>query len=102
MTDMITPAFLAMARNTDPAAGGIVFDSAERHRILGGKSARLLRRGDRVALRDLNPDLEEGTAVIDQVRPSVGTTVHVLTIGGNAYLVRGSRLVLVIRDGAEA
>jgi hypothetical protein len=102
MTDTITPAFLAMAKNAGPAASKIIFSSTERRRILGGKSARLLRRGDRVALRDLNPDLEEGTAVVDQVRPSVGTTVHVLTIGGNAYLVRGSRLVLVTRDGAEA
>lgn len=102
MTDTITPAFLAMAKDTGPAVSGIIFSSTDRHRILGGKSARLLRRGDRVALRDLNPDLEEGTAVVDQVRPSVGTTVHVLTIGANVYLVRGSRLVLVTRDGAEA
>lgn len=98
MTDTITPAFLAMAKDTGPAASGITFSSTDRHRILGGKSARLLRRGNRVALRDLNPDLKAGTAVVEQVRPSVGSTVHVLTKGGDTHLVRGSRLVLVVRD----
>ena len=102
MTDIVTPAFFDLAVN----AGGItvhaaVWDATERHRILGGKSARLLRRGDRVALRDLNPDLNGGTAVVEQVRPSVGSTVHVLTRGGEAHLVRGSRLVLVTREAGD-
>lgn len=98
MPDTITPAFLEMAKDANRGPLDVAFCSTERHRILGGKSARLLRRGDRVALRDLNPDLEEGTVVVDQVRPSVGNTVHVLTVDADAYLVRGSRLVLVTRD----
>jgi hypothetical protein len=60
MTDTITPAFLAMAKNAGPAASKIIFSSTERRRILGGKSARLLRRGDRVALRDLKPRPRRG------------------------------------------
>ncbi|MDO5865194.1 MULTISPECIES: hypothetical protein [Paenarthrobacter] len=97
MTDTITPAFLDITKDSGPAVQETLFPSTERHRILGGKSARMLRRGDRVALRDLNPDLDGGTAVVEQVRPSVGSTVHVLTTGGDAHLVRGSRLVLVAR-----
>lgn len=101
MTDTITPAFLDIVKDGGAAVQDAMFRSTERHRILGGKSARLLRRGDRVALRDLNPDLDEGTAVVEQVRPSVGSTVHVLIRGGEAHLVRGSRLVLVSRDPEE-
>lgn len=98
MADPFTPAFIEMAKDASLGALDTMFRSTERHRILGGKSARLLRRGDRVALRDLNPDLDEGTAVVEQVRPSVGSTVHVLIRGGQAHLVHGSRLVLVSRD----
>lgn len=98
MSDTITPAFLEMAKDAGLAPLEALFCATERYRILCGKSARLLRCGDRVALRDLNPDLEEGTVVVDQVRPSVGNTVHVMTLDGDAYLVRGSRLVLVARD----
>lgn len=101
MNDIITPAFLDMVKDGEPAIREMLSGALERHRILGGKSARLLRRGDRVALRDLNPDLEGGTAVIEQVRPSVGNTVHVLTRDGGVHLVRGSRLVLVTRDPKE-
>ncbi|BCW06902.1 hypothetical protein ACIQF8_03750 [Pseudarthrobacter sp. NPDC092184] len=97
MTDTITPAFLDIVKDGGPAVQEVLLRSTERHRILGGKSARMLRRGDRVALRDLNPDLDGGTAVVEQVRPSVGSTVHILTVGGEAHLVRGSRLVLVAR-----
>lgn len=74
MTDTITPAFLDIVKDGGPAVQEALLRSTERHRILGGKSARMLRRGDRVALRDLNPDLD-----------------------GEAHLVRGSRLVLVAR-----
>lgn len=101
MTDTITPAFHDILKDGGAELQDIVYCATERHRILGGKSARLLRRGDRVALRDLNPDLDGGTAVVEQVRPSVGSTVHVLTRGGEAHLVRGSRLVLVTRAPEE-
>ena len=65
-----------------------------------GKSARLLRRGDRVALHDLNPDRDEGTAVVDRVRSSSGRTVLVETVEAGSFLVRGSRLVLASRGHA--
>lgn len=98
MSDTITPAFLEMAKDAGIGPFEALFCVSERYRILCGKSARLLRRGDRVALRDLNPDLEEGTVVVDQVRRSVGNAVLVMTLDADAYLVRGSRLVLVARD----
>lgn len=98
MTDTITPTFLDIVKDDGTADADTLCCSSERHRILGGKSARMLRPGDRVALRDLNPDLDGGTAVVAQVRSSVDSTVHVLTAGGEAHLVRGSRLVLVTRD----
>ncbi|MFF1880206.1 hypothetical protein ACFVVC_01890 [Pseudarthrobacter sp. NPDC058196] len=98
MSDTITPAFLDIVKDGGAAVAETLCCSTERHRILGGKSARMLRQGDRVALRDLNPELDGGTAVVAQVRPSVGSTVHVLTAGGEAHLVRGSRLVIVTRD----
>lgn len=98
MPDTIAPAFLEIAIDTRLSELDVVLCATGRYRILCGKSARLLRGGDRVALRDLNPDLEKGTVVVDQVRPSVGNAVHVLTLDGGAYLVRGSRLVLVTRD----
>jgi hypothetical protein len=101
MTDAITPAFHDILEHGGAAVLETIFRSTERHRILGGKSARLLRRGDRVAMRDLNPDLDGGLGIIEQVRPSVGSTVHVLIRGGEAHLVRGSRLVLTNRDHSE-
>lgn len=105
MTDQITPAFLDIVASGGLAVREAVFRATERHRIIGGKSARLLRPGDRVALRDLGPGpageaRAHGSAVVRSARVAARDLVHVTTADGEAHLVRGSRLVLVVRDDA--
>ncbi|MFD9601999.1 hypothetical protein [Streptomyces sp. NPDC059970] len=98
MTDTLTPAFVEMAKGTSPETLDVFHRSTGRHLLFGSKSARLLRAGDRVAVRDLHPDRAElpGVAtVVDLSTPLSSGAVFVITAEHGVCLTPGSRLVLV-------
>ncbi|MFD2794592.1 hypothetical protein ACFS27_13630 [Promicromonospora vindobonensis] len=97
--DALTPAFCEMFQNPTPDFLDVVYRSTGRHRLFGGKSARLLRAGDMVALRDLpliRADVPGVATVVDASVSSTGTA-FVMTAEHGLFLTPGSRLVLVHR-----
>ena len=101
--DRLTPAFHQLVRDVAPEDLQRVFRATERHRLLGGKSIRLLRRGDRVAVSDLYPhsrhsNSASGIAVVTEAAVVRGDDVRVVTAEHGVYLVPGSRLVMVHRQ----
>ena len=97
--DTLTPAFREMFLSPVPGFLDLVYHSTERHRLFGGKSARLLRVGDRVALRDLHLVRAEVPGVATVVDTYVSSTgaAFVMTTAHGLFLTPGSRLVLVHR-----
>lgn len=114
MVDTITPSFIDLLQSaalSGPRASAApgpaaVLRSSDRRRIVGGKSARMLRAGDTVSRRDLG--LSEAGGTGDAQRSRVTTVaeartslrddlVRIRTVEGEAFLVRGSRLVVVMR-----
>ncbi|MFE4332518.1 hypothetical protein ACFRQM_24765 [Streptomyces sp. NPDC056831] len=98
MSITLTPAFVEMAEDTSPETLDVFYRSTGRRLLFGSKSARLLRVGDRVAVRDLHPDRAEPSGVATVVglstRLSSGA-VFVITAERGVFLTPGSRLVLV-------
>lgn len=97
--DTITPAFIEMVKEQTPDVLDVVYRSTERHRLIGGKNARLLHKGDIVALRDLHQDRTDVpgvTAVVGTYTTKTGTT-FVITDGHGTFYIPSSRLVLVRR-----
>lgn len=97
--DTLTPAFREMFQNPTPELLDVVYRSTGRHRLFGGKSARLLRAGDMVALRDLNLVRADvpGVATVVDTHVSPAGTAFVTTAEHGLFLTPGSRLVLVHR-----
>ena len=115
-SNFVTPAYNAFVDSAPDHVLDTIFTTQERHRLLGGKSARLLRKGDTVALCDLTTVGGEhvgrsydnalslnakmarnSTAVIfDTVIASTGD-VFVITQDQGAYKVPGHRLMLTFR-----
>ncbi|WP_181273563.1 hypothetical protein [Brevibacterium oceani] len=96
MTDIITNALIDLA--LDGKVSDLTFaESHGRHLAVAGKSARLLRPGDVVAVRDLAED-GIGTArvktVMDSRAPEHAGDVWVLT-EDTAHRIPGSRLLVV-------
>jgi len=100
--DAITPAFIGMTKAQTPEMLDLVYHSAERHRLFGGKSARLLRKGDILALRDLYPERigVRGMATVSSVYGTTAGTTLVITAMHGLFLIPGSRLVIVRRMAA--
>ena len=95
--DSITPAVNEMAKEQTPGLHGFMCRLTERHCLVCGKSARLLRPGDTVALRDLYPDRTdiEGVGTISNAYTSESGTTFVITLKHGMFLIPGSRLVPV-------
>lgn len=67
-------------------------------RFVGGKSARLLRGGETVALRDLTDDpASNGSFEIDSVVAYDEVAMVICSKDGNCHVVDGSRLIFVQR-----
>lgn len=104
MTDTLTPAFVEMAKSGTPAFLNMIFHSSGRHRLLAGKSARLLRAGDMVALRDLQTERNAEISGVTRVShahtgSNNPSTTYVVTDTPGAvyaiYQIPSARLVLV-------
>ncbi|PUB32538.1 hypothetical protein C8K30_1011064 [Promicromonospora sp. AC04] len=97
--DTLTPAFREWFQDPAPGFLDLVYRSTGRHRLLGGKSARLLRAGDLVAVRDLHPDRDErpGMAAVIGTHISPVGIAFVSTAEHGLFPTPGSRLVLVHR-----
>ena len=104
MTDTITPAFIEMAQSGAPVVLNSIFPSNGRHRLLAGKSARLLRAGDMVALHDLQTERNVEISGVTRVShahtgSNDPSTTYVVTDTPGAvyaiYQIPSARLVLV-------
>lgn len=98
-TDTITPALNEMLKKKAQDVLGAIYGSAERRRVIGGKSARLLRRGDTVALRDLRLDRADvpGLRTVSDASTSESGMTSVLTVQQDVLQIPASRLVCVCR-----
>lgn len=104
--DRFTPAFHQLVQEVAPSELQTIFRTTERHRIVGGKSVRLLCSGDRVAIGDLYPHSMDsrsasGVGVVTDADVVRGDDVRVVTAGHGTYLVAGSRLVLIHRKAGD-
>lgn len=107
LTDIPAKAWLAYDRHyvadrerLAVAAGGRqAFALSRLVRFVGGKSARLLRAGDTVALQDLSGDATHyGSALIIATTPHDEKDVAVLSNDAGCFVVPGSRLVFTHRE----
>ncbi len=99
VADPFIPAFLELAQELEL---GKIPNSETRHLVFTGKSARLLRTGDQVAMRDISAlrTTDPGVAEILSVRRTTNDSVVVTTTDHHVRLIPGSRLLVVHRQQA--
>lgn len=100
----IDTAFLELVEHAAAEIGSLAPDT-KRYRVFAGKSARLLRRGDLVALSDMHTDFEPSSGigrVVDAHVAADTDEVFVMLAAHGDYLIPtlipASRLVLVHRS----
>lgn len=88
----------------DPESLTNMFTAIGRHQLLGGKTANLLRAGDRIALRDLDPERDDDhiTGEVAEVTDAVPTEdrllIVVTTTEHGTWRISSQRLLVVTRS----